>query len=66
MTPFEENCLSIAKKTLLATVVGVLLAAFSLILSLSDKHPNHLEISITSTLSSTLMLIVSEQYIINQ
>ncbi len=60
MTPFEEKCLSIARKTLLATVIGILLAVFSLILSLPDKHPNNLEISITSTLSSTLILGISK------
>lgn len=60
MSPFEKQCLLITKKTLRATVIGVLLAAFSLILSLPDKYPNHLEIKITSTLSSTLRLSVSE------
>lgn len=61
MTPFEEKCLSTAKKTLLATVIGILLAAFSLILSLPDKYPNHVEISVTSTLSSTLRIDINKK-----
>lgn len=54
MTPFEKQCLLIARLTLLVTVLSLIIPI------LTDEHPNQIEILITSTLSSTLRLSVSE------
>lgn len=61
MKTSNKKSLLVAKQTLLATVISVIVAVFSLMLSLPDKHSNHLEISMTGTLSSTLRIDVNKK-----